>query len=104
MTEQEQIEVWRKSFEQWALRPPREFNLVRHSNDHRGSWPNQYKVYHVQCAWEAWCEAKRNMPIIELPEHKVLTLALGDTVPLLVKSEVIEVLQSAGIKYKVKGE
>ena len=44
------------------------------------------------------------MPIIELPEHKVLTLALGDTVPLLVKSEVIEVLQSAGIKYKVKGE
>jgi len=53
-----QLEKWREEFEKWAAKPPREFSLARHSNDHRASWPGQYKAYHVQCAWDAWCESK----------------------------------------------
>jgi len=111
MTEQEQIKKWREDFEQWALKPPREFNLVRHSNG--GSWPNQYKVYHVQCAWEAWCEAKRNMPVVELPKPELCFTSSpsGHGAFAYVQLEpLIERLEKAGIEwisenpYPVKGE
>lgn len=54
--------------------------------------------------WSGFLLAKRSQPVVELPDSLVLTLALGDTVPLLIKSEVIEVLQSASIPFKVRGE
>ena len=46
----------REKFEKWATEPPREWDVWLNSPDH--NWPDQYKAYHVQCAWEAWQAAK----------------------------------------------
>jgi len=100
MTEQEQIEKWREDFEQWASKPPREFNLVRHSNG--GSWPGQYFYYSVQCAWEAWCEAKRNMPVIELPD--IYYEAGKDMDGSYFVDDIHSAIISAGYQYNIKGE
>ncbi len=83
MTEQEQI--WETEFEDWA-------------NDYPG---NPLDKMYMKNAWMA---AKRAQKPVELPKSTVLTLALGDTVPLLVESEVIEALKESGIPYTVKGE
>lgn len=42
----------RDRFEAWAKAPPREWNI-----DIAGpklAWPGQYKIYHVESAWQAW--------------------------------------------------
>jgi hypothetical protein len=105
MTEQEQIEKLRGDFEAWASATPREFSLARHSNDHRSSWPNQYRAYHAQCAWEAWCEAKRNMPVIELPQGHLMDDPDGMGSGRYIMIETVErALNRAGAKYTIKGE
>lgn len=42
----------RERFEAWAKRPPREWNIDIAGPEE--AWPGQYKIYHVECAWEAW--------------------------------------------------
>lgn len=44
----------REKFEAWAKQPPREWDLWLNPPDH--GWPDQYRAYHVQCAWEVWRE------------------------------------------------
>lgn len=42
----------RKKFEAWAAEPPREWDVELNGKDQ--GWPDQYRAYHVQCAWDAW--------------------------------------------------
>ncbi len=49
--------------------------------------------------WYGFLLAKRSMPVVELPE-----IYRDDGAPSFCASDVIESLQSAGIKYKVRGE
>ncbi len=41
-------------FEQWVYKPPYEKAVSRYGPHE--SWPNQYRDYSVQLAWEAWCK------------------------------------------------
>lgn len=91
------IEVWQKEF----------INLMTESGcvDYFLEFnEKEFKFLHVNDKWQGFLMAKQSQPVVELPDHIILTLVLGDTVPLLTKSDVIEVLQSAGIPFKVRGE
>ncbi len=48
----------RKEFEAWAALPPREWDIELNGKDQ--GWPDQYRAYHVQCAWQAWQAAKQS--------------------------------------------
>lgn len=52
----------REQFEALMKAPPYEMTLDRH--DDNGTWPGNYKAYHVQLAWCAWKELwnRRSMP------------------------------------------
>jgi len=82
------------------------------TNDQQQAEDEFHKFWDEQCdkgykdayevARNAWFEAKRKQPVIELPKSIVLTLALGDTVPLLTKDDVIDSITAAGYSYKAK--
>ncbi len=44
----------RARFEEWAISPPREWDIYKYGNGAENSWPGQYLNYFVQCAWEGW--------------------------------------------------
>ena len=45
----------RNEFEEWAIQPPREWDLYKYPNECKShNWPGQYARYSTQCAWEAW--------------------------------------------------
>jgi hypothetical protein len=45
----------RREFEQWASKPPFEFDLT--INGEESAWPGNYKDFNVDCAWDAWLDA-----------------------------------------------
>jgi hypothetical protein len=49
----------RRRFEQWISQPPYEKSISRWDTDRTHVWPEQYKNYDVQLAWDAWLEALR---------------------------------------------
>ncbi len=52
MSQNEPVMSQRARFEAWAVKPPREWCVIRQGE--RNIWPDQYCDYHVQCAWESW--------------------------------------------------
>lgn len=45
----------RKEFEAWISQPPFEQSVGRWPDDPiKFAWPGNYKIWHVQLAWEAW--------------------------------------------------
>lgn len=109
MTEQEQVEKWRVEFELWGKNPPRNFNLEVYCDN--SSWPGQYRAYNVQCAWEAWCEAKRAQKPVELPKRELDDCKMlgefrnGMEEGYRICHRIITGgLESAGTPYSVKGE
>lgn len=41
-----------EQFDAWAQAAPREWSIEKQSE--LGTFPGQYRAYHVQVAWEAW--------------------------------------------------
>jgi hypothetical protein len=58
----------RDDFEAVFSKPPFEFSMERYDDD--GTWPGNYRKYHVQCVWEGWQEKARAKPVV--PDGYVL--------------------------------
>lgn len=43
----------RRVFEAWIVKPPYQKDITRWASDH-AVFPNQYRCYDTQLAWEAW--------------------------------------------------
>lgn len=81
--EQQQIEVWRKQFESLF-----DDNLLQRGNH------GEYLNYHRNSMWHWFCFAKRNQPVIDVPE--------GDSDGMVDLGEVYAAITAAGYQYKVK--
>ena len=84
MTEQEQIEIWRKEFEKSIP------NHLLHK------YPSgTYHDDEIELVWEGFKRGKRSQPIVKLPKRGTgfyFDVSLDD---------VIEALTAAGIKYTI---
>jgi len=96
MTEQEQIEKWRKEF---AIQYDLETNNNQGVSYHL-LIDDKYCFPDIENKWQGFLMARRNMPVIELPKRG-RGYYLDDMVNI---DEVAEVLQLAGIPYTIKGE
>ena len=53
----ESISQSRARFEMWITLPPIEASISRWPKS--GAWPDQYRDYKVELAWQAWRESQR---------------------------------------------
>lgn len=98
MTNDKQIEAWQAEFESLYVDHGMTAAIFHKKPSGLG-----YLDFHTDCLWTGFLIAKRSMPVIELQKPIVLTLlALGDTVPLLTKDDVIDAITAAGYSYRVK--
>jgi hypothetical protein len=105
----DQIEKLREDFELFIVN---KFEVTNPTAEKRRD-SGEYFYAHVQLAWIAWCEAKRNMPVVELPNPELCFTSSpsGHGAFAYVHLEpLIERLEKAGIEwisespYPVKGE
>lgn len=92
MTNDKQVEVWKKEFEDWADAKCYYLDLQADGNYYKAS---------TRLAWEIWQESKRSMQPIELPDSddyfdKFETNIYG------YESAVHEAITAAGYSYRVK--
>lgn len=91
MTEQEQIEVWRKEFERLQVGG---FTALLENGLYEWSF--------TQERWEGFLMAKRSQPVVELPEIHEIWFD-GEVISNKYdEADVIEALTAAGIQYKVR--
>jgi len=83
----DQIEKWREEFESFIVN---KFEVTNPTAEKRRD-SGEYFYAHVQLAWLAWCEAKRNMPVVELPDVRGRTVSYREGVDACIES-----LESAG--------
>jgi hypothetical protein len=103
MTEQEQIEKWRKEFEKFIVKAFEVSNPTAEKRRDSG----EYFYAHVQLAWLAWREAKRAQKPVELPKPEMCFTSSKSghgSFAYVHLDALIESLKSAGTKYTVKGE
>lgn len=49
----------REQFEAWAKQPPMEWDCERYTENE--AWPDNYRNYPTQCAWEGWQAARAGL-------------------------------------------
>jgi hypothetical protein len=84
MTEQEQIEKWRKKFEE-------QFDSGNEKYE-----SGYYKSPHRESMWQGFHIAMESMPVIEIPAYDMIHFA-----PV---RNLIAQFESLGIQYTIKGE
>lgn len=89
MTEQEQIEVWRKDFSK----------AIGHNYTVRSD--GRYVDVQIDNVWQGFLMAKRSMPVIELPDNSKEDIGGFDCFD---KDTVFKAITAAGYQYKIKGE
>ena len=108
MTEQEQIEKWRKEFElmigeENTKKNGAPFNVVGYS--HLSPKEGSYRLPSIDSMWQGFLMAKRNMPVIELPQGHLMDDPDGMGSGRYIMIETVErALNRAGAKYTIKGE
>ena len=100
MTEQEQIEKWRKEFEKFIVKAFEVSNPTAEKRRDSG----EYFYAHVQLAWLAWCEAKRTQTNVDMTLGQVVVLNDFDRGYNQAISDACIRLAAAGIKYTIEGE
>jgi len=107
MTDQEQIEAWRKDFEKFIVKA---FDISSPTAEKRRD-SGEYFYAHVQLAWLSWCEAKRAQKPVELPKRNLDGSDFGGNYRNgivdgygICFAAITGKLDIAGIPYTVKGE
>lgn len=99
MTEEQQIEAWRKEFEaaikmtdryHHALESTKSMILI--------AYGGRYRNTDTETLWQGFLLARRSMPVIELPEFFD---AVIDGCQLF-SGSVTAAIEAAGYKYKIK--
>lgn len=81
----------RAKFDAWITSPPMEYEIERYPNDPSAySWPENYKDFRVQIAWEAWRQSAIDAETTALREQHEERIATRERVCEVLRERVEE--------------